>query len=159
MSVHQVNEIMVGTQSKGKYGPWKEHFVEMGRKTVIRRLAKYLPLSVEFQTAVALDNMATGGKDQKLDTIDGEFMLVQDEDAPQVDADTGEISGAAQGAAQTTQAEPAAQQQAQRADDWQPSPEELEHIRQREIAEAKGTQAAGQQQPAARRARNQNPIE
>ena len=95
MSVHQVEEIMVGTQSKGKYGPWKEHFVEMGRKTVIRRLAKYLPLSIEFQTAVALDNQAEAGKDQKLDTIDGDFMVVQDDDAPQhageIDADTGEI--------------------------------------------------------------------
>src|SRR5260364_418273 len=27
--------------------PWQTHFIEMGRKTVIRRLAKYLPLSVE----------------------------------------------------------------------------------------------------------------
>ena len=72
MSVHQVREIMVATQSKGAYGPWKEHFIEMGRKTVIRRLAKYLPLSIEFQTAVALDNQAESGKDQKLDTIDGE---------------------------------------------------------------------------------------
>jgi recombination protein RecT len=97
MSVHQVQEIMKATQSKGKYGPWLDHFIEMGRKTVIRRLAKYLPLSIEFQTAVALDNQAESGKDQKLDTIDGEFMLVQDDDAPQgdgvggADPDTGEL--------------------------------------------------------------------
>lgn len=97
MSVHQVREIMRGTQSKGAYGPWKEHFIEMGRKTAIRRLAKYLPLSIEFQSAVALDNQAEAGKDQKLDTIDGEFMLVQDDDAPRVDVDqdTGEIVEAA----------------------------------------------------------------
>jgi recombination protein RecT len=99
MSVHQVREIMKATQSGGKYGPWKDHFIEMGRKTVIRRLAKYLPLSIEFQTAVALDNQAEAGRDQRLDTIDGEFMLVQDEDAPgagsggQLEADpsTGEM--------------------------------------------------------------------
>jgi recombination protein RecT len=93
MSVHQVQEIMRATQSKGAYGPWKEHFIEMGRKTAIRRLAKYLPLSVEFQTGVALDNQAEAGKDQKLDTIDGEFMLVQDDDAPRLEADpeTGEV--------------------------------------------------------------------
>lgn len=76
MSVHQVREIMAATQSKGKYGPWHDHFTEMGRKTVIRRLAKYLPLSVEFQTAVALDGMAAADKDQNLDTIDGEFTIV-----------------------------------------------------------------------------------
>lgn len=93
MSLHQVQDIMRATQSKGNYGPWQDHFVEMGRKTVIRRLAKYLPLSIEFQTAVALDNQAETGQDQKLDTIDGEFMVVPDPDAPQVDQETGEISG------------------------------------------------------------------
>lgn len=95
MSVHQVQEIMKATQSKGKYGPWLDHFIEMGRKTVIRRLAKYLPLSIEFQTAVALDNQAEAGKDQALDTIDGDFMVVQDDDAPRhdtgVDPETGEL--------------------------------------------------------------------
>lgn len=107
MSRQQVEEIRSGSQSAmkdewengqktgrriPKDGPWWQHFVEMGRKTVIRRLAKYLPLSIEFQTAVALDNQADAGRDQHLDTIDGEFMTVQDEDAPQVvDADTGEI--------------------------------------------------------------------
>lgn len=98
MSVHQVKEIMAGTQSKGKYGPWQDHFTEMGRKTVIRRLAKYLPLSIEFQTAAALDGMAEGGRDQHLDTIDGEFNMLP-EDAPVsgnqesefVDQDTGEV--------------------------------------------------------------------
>lgn len=108
MSVHQVREIMAATQSKGGYGPWKEHFIEMGRKTVIRRLAKYLPLSIEFQTAVALDNQAEAGRDQKLDTIDGEFMLVQDDDAPtsgtsvHADPDTGEIQGTLSAAATVT---------------------------------------------------------
>lgn len=82
MSVAEVRQIMAATQSKGNYGPWKDHFTEMGRKTVIRRLAKYLPLSVEFQTAAALDGMAAADKDQQLDTIDGEFMVVRDEDAP-----------------------------------------------------------------------------
>lgn len=82
MSLHQVREIMAATQSKGKYGPWKDHFVEMGRKTVIRRLAKYLPLSIEFQTAAALDSMAETGRDQQLDTFDGEFSVLSDDEAP-----------------------------------------------------------------------------
>lgn len=109
MSVHQVREIMKGTQSKGAYGPWKEHFIEMGRKTAIRRLAKYLPLSIEFQSAVALDNQAEAGKDQKLDMIDGEFMLVQDDDAPRagVDQDTGEIVEASPPAAASPTPAPA----------------------------------------------------
>ena len=84
MSKQQIDEIMRNTQSKGGYGPWKDHPVEMGRKTVIRRLAKYLPLSIEFQTASALDAMAEGGKDQHLDDIDGDFLVMAD-DAPQLE--------------------------------------------------------------------------
>lgn len=87
MSLHQVREIMAATQSKGKYGPWKDHFTEMGRKTVIRRLAKYLPLSIEFQTAAALDSMAEGGRDQGLDAFDGEFTVVPDDEAPAYESD------------------------------------------------------------------------
>ena len=165
MSVHQVNEIMVGTQSKGKYGPWKEHFVEMGRKTVIRRLAKYLPLSVEFQTAVALDNMATGGKDQKLDTIDGEFMLVSDEE--QVDQETGEITGRLSDAAQVDIPAKAAENAQKdvagsvlKSDEWKPSPEEEAEIRQQEMAEAQAQQKpAAAPAAAARRSRVQQSIE
>jgi recombination protein RecT len=60
--------------------PWQAHFTEMGRKTVIRRLAKFLPLSIEFQTATVLDGMASTDKDQHLDnTIDGEFTIVGDD--------------------------------------------------------------------------------
>lgn len=81
MTVGEVREIMRGTQSKGAYGPWKDHFTEMGRKTAIRRLAKYLPLSIEFQTAAALDGLAAADKDQHLDTIDGEFSVVPQDDA------------------------------------------------------------------------------
>lgn len=99
MSQTQINQIKVATQSKGNYGPWKDHPIEMGRKTVIRRLAKYLPLSIEFQTAAALDSMAEAGKDQQLDSIDGDFLVLPD-DAPAleqqpeneiVDEATGEV--------------------------------------------------------------------
>lgn len=88
MSLHQVQEIMRSTQSKGNYGPWRDNFIEMGRKTVIRRLAKYLPLSIEFQTAAALDGMAEAGKDQNIEStiIDGEF-TVMPEDPPSFEVD------------------------------------------------------------------------
>lgn len=94
MSKRQVDAIKDASQSKGKYGPWKDNFVEMGRKTVIRRLAKYLPLSIEFQTAAALDGMAEAGKDQHTEAFDGDFMVMGD-DAPLVDTeqDAGEARG------------------------------------------------------------------
>jgi recombination protein RecT len=161
MSLHQVREIAKATQSKGNSGPWKDHFIEMGRKTVIRRLAKYLPLSIEFQTAVALDGMAEAGKDQG-NTIDGQFAFVPD-DAPaagaDVDQDTGEIRGQLTDSASVTLPEQA-QQHAQQdlGGDWTPSPQEQEAIRQRELAEAAGTDqpAGAPAAPAGRRARAAN---
>jgi len=135
MSLHQVQEIMKATQSKGKYGPWQDHFTEMGRKTVIRRLAKYLPLSIEFQTAAALDGMAESGKDQHIDAMDGDFAIVA-EDAPyapgSVDQETGEITD--QDDANLRQLEQ--QGAAGIASGFQPTPEEIAAIREREIAEA-----------------------
>jgi recombination protein RecT len=45
----------------GNFGPWKTHEDEMWRKTAIRRLAKYLPLSVEFAKAAAVDELVDAG--------------------------------------------------------------------------------------------------
>ncbi len=105
MSNQQVREIMLNTQSKGAYGPWKDHFIEMGRKTVVRRLSKFLPLSIEFQTASALDELASIDKDQRLDenTIDGHFVFSDDQGDGQpetIDQETGEVAGANQGGQQ-----------------------------------------------------------
>jgi recombination protein RecT len=91
MSKDEVDEIMVGTQSKGEYGPWKDNYPEMGRKTLIRRLAKYLPLSIEFQTAVALDNQAESGA-QHIDSVDGEYFVVPDNDFNQPKEKKSEIT-------------------------------------------------------------------
>lgn len=57
--------------------PWLTHFDEMAKKTVIRRLFKYLPVSIEIQRAVGLDEMADRGvsQDNAL-VIDGEFSHV-----------------------------------------------------------------------------------
>lgn len=170
MSLYQVQEIRdasQGYQQAVKYKkeaghPWGAHFTEMGRKTVIRRLAKYLPLSIEFQTAAALDGMADGGKDQHMDAMDGDFAIVPD-DAPygseNVDTSTGEIRDAddeapaqlEQQTAQTVQQQ-VKQPDAAQTGEWQPDPEEEAEIRRQEMAEAA---AAGQ--PATTRARRERP--
>lgn len=56
--------------------PWHTHFEEMGRKTVTRRLCKYLPTSAELAYAAAADEMLEeGGKRPEppanLDWLDG----------------------------------------------------------------------------------------
>lgn len=45
-----------GMSKSGDSGPWADHWDEMARKSVLKRLSKYLPLSVEFMDAVARDN-------------------------------------------------------------------------------------------------------
>lgn len=44
------------SSAAGKSGPWKTHWSEMARKTAVRRLAKYLPLSVDLATALRLED-------------------------------------------------------------------------------------------------------
>jgi len=107
----------VRAQSKaGNYGPWQTHYDEMAKKTVIRRLFKYLPVSIELATAVTMDEKADAGLGQDNSAIlTGEYSTVdesQREHLPDnVNADTGE---------------------------WQPTESELTAIHAKEMAEANG---------------------
>lgn len=68
---------------------WTLHFEEMGRKTLIRRLYKYLPTSIEMVTANQLDAKASSGEAQDLDgVLDGEF-TVDHEGVPEAIVDEG----------------------------------------------------------------------
>ena len=94
---HQIEEIR--NQSQGyktaiKYNktdsPWIAHFTEMARKTAIRRLFKYLPVSIEIQRAVGLDEAGEEGISQDNGfVIDGIASEVQADET--IDQDTGEI--------------------------------------------------------------------
>lgn len=66
--------------------PWIAHFEEMAKKTVLRRLFKYLPVSIELQTAVAMDERADAGLAQdNASVLTGEYSVVEDSplDEPQ----------------------------------------------------------------------------
>ena len=66
----------VRTSSKaGNSGPWSSHWEEMAKKTVIRRLFKYLQVSIEAVRAVEIDEKTDRGEattDQ--DFLDAEFI-------------------------------------------------------------------------------------
>ncbi len=40
---------------------WEDHYIEMAKKTVIRRMFKYWPISIELQQAISLDEAAEHG--------------------------------------------------------------------------------------------------
>lgn len=104
MSVAEVNAIRDKSQgyqsalSKAKENnkapdtPWVNNYEEMGKKTVTRRLFKWLPVSIEMQTAVGLDEMADANLSQHNESIiDGSFVVdpVDDDDFHGDEADSG----------------------------------------------------------------------
>lgn len=54
MTLEQVNAIKARSKASN-YGPWQTDYEEMARKTVVRRLTKYLPMSVELAEALDAD--------------------------------------------------------------------------------------------------------
>lgn len=92
MSKHEIEKIRNKSKAKNN-GPWVTNYEEMAKKTVIRRIFKYLPISIEIQKAVTLDESAERGEQNNKDIIEGE--LIQDseilnslsENEPQTKAD------------------------------------------------------------------------
>lgn len=86
MSKNDVEKIRARSKS-GNSGPWLTDWDEMAKKTVLRKLFKYLPVSIEkLQQATALDEQADYGsqdmKDILKENTGDEFVI---------DYDTGEI--------------------------------------------------------------------
>jgi recombination protein RecT len=55
MSVGEVNAIRARSKA-GQSGPWVTDFAEMAKKTAVRRLSKWLPLSPEYRDALEVDS-------------------------------------------------------------------------------------------------------
>jgi len=67
----QVDAVMKRSKASGS-GPWKTDWEAMALKTAVRRLAKWLPLTIEAQRAVALDervipNVLAATEDEYID--------------------------------------------------------------------------------------------
>lgn len=99
MSTSDVNKIRDGSQGyktairfNKQDTPWISSYEQMGRKTVIRRLCNYLPMSIELANAVALEGRAEKNESQSLDQVlAGDYSLVSDEVEHDFDPDTGEV--------------------------------------------------------------------
>lgn len=92
MSRAEIEGVRARSKASDK-GPWVTDFQPMALKTVVRRLFKFLPVSIEMQTAVGLDERAEAGLPQDMGAvIDGQFTQIDDEPDPQVDQATGEIA-------------------------------------------------------------------
>ncbi|HEK1799896.1 TPA: recombination protein RecT, partial [Proteus mirabilis] len=73
MTHNQIEKVRALSKAS-QNGPWVSHWEEMAKKTVIRRLFKYLPVSIEMQKAVILDEKAEANVDQENASVfEGEF--------------------------------------------------------------------------------------
>jgi recombination protein RecT len=79
MTRHEIDAIMAKARGSSRSdSPWRTHYHMMARKTVIRRLCKMLPMSVEkpsqdLQRAIQIDEQADAGVRQTLDVEPGAF--------------------------------------------------------------------------------------
>lgn len=81
MSRSQVDAIRKRSKAGGS-GPWVTDYEEMARKTVVRRLFKYLPVSVEMAQALELQAAAESGDFTASLPVEVEGVVVEAEEAP-----------------------------------------------------------------------------
>lgn len=85
MTRSQVDAIRGRSKSKDN-GPWVTDWVEMAKKTVVRRLFKYLPVSIEVKSDkdkafVPLSQLAEDGA-VTIDAATGEILVPQNDETP-----------------------------------------------------------------------------
>lgn len=70
MLIEEINKVKKSSRSSGS-GPWVQWFEEMARKTVFRRLAKWLPMDADVDVILRRDDQA-GAPTTNAPMIDGE---------------------------------------------------------------------------------------
>lgn len=67
MTRKAIDRIRDRSPQGGEKGPWKDHYAEMARKTVLKNGFKYVPKSIEVAKAISLDNAQETGDFSSLD--------------------------------------------------------------------------------------------
>lgn len=78
MSMSDVDKIRARSKARDS-GPWVTDYDQMVRKTLIRRMANYLPMSIELANAISVSDAADSGHRA---TIEGDFVTISEDDAP-----------------------------------------------------------------------------
>lgn len=80
MSISDIEKIKRKSKSAGSaYSPWTTDFAQMARKTVIRRMMHYLPMSIELGNAIQVSDAVENG--QKA-VIEGDFVIPEPDEQP-----------------------------------------------------------------------------
>lgn len=87
MDAAEVEEIRRKHSKAANNGPWVTHWDEMAKKTALRRLCKLLPMSVQMQAAITLDEHAEAGIPQQF-TVDVPLELLPSTEELAVEAET-----------------------------------------------------------------------
>lgn len=90
MARPEVDAIRKRSRASGS-GPWVTDYAQMALKTVVRRLFKFLPVSIELSRAVALDELAAHDLSQhNASFLSADYALpaLTTEDAPEVESAT-----------------------------------------------------------------------
>lgn len=75
MTIEDIEDIKKRSKASNS-GPWITDYEAMAKKTVIRQICKYLPVSVELQKAITLDELNDRDVEQDNRAIlDGEFIV------------------------------------------------------------------------------------
>ncbi|KKK49066.1 hypothetical protein LCGC14_3138830, partial [marine sediment metagenome] len=84
MTRDEVEKIRNRSKATG-YSPWKSDYGEMSRKTVVRRLCKYLPLSPELAAATLLQAGAESGSSNVIEAAQTLDIEIDGDDRKQIE--------------------------------------------------------------------------
>jgi recombination protein RecT len=137
MTRTEIETVRAGSAA-GKRGPWVSYWGEMAKKTVFRRLSKWLPLSPEYRDALDLDGdrmidvtprggAASAVEDMVGKTLDGE-VIEQEDDIPMEPKKPAKKKAASNGKV------PGAQTYINRA--WNIDDELVEHLREKHLGDS-----------------------